>query len=46
MSKKQYYYLMDEDGGEHEFYGTLEEAIAEAEERGFWLDDTKETPNA
>lgn len=35
---KKYYYLIDSDGGEHEFYGTLEEAKAEALERGYDVD--------
>ena len=35
IKMKRYYYLIDEDGGEHEFYGTPEEAKAEALERGY-----------
>lgn len=46
---KKYYYLVDSDGGEHEFLGTYEAAKAEALERGydpdFILDETGEEPN-
>ena len=39
---EKYYYLIDEDGGEHEFCGTLEEAKAEALERGYEPDTIME----
>ena len=35
---KKYYYLIDSDGGEHEFYGTYKDAKAEALERGYDID--------
>ena len=34
-NEKKWYYLIDSDGGEHEFFGTLEDAKAEAIERGY-----------
>ena len=42
FGEKKYYYLLDSDGGEHEFYGTLEDAKAEALERGYGVDSIME----